>query len=516
MRLGSSSPSSSSRLALGLWILSLLALGIFAGVASYPAGDPFAAITTTTNTTAIIPPASADGGTDFTIDNIVYSGAGGRTVTYGATSTHSGAASATSCTPASGSTFPLGNNVVTCTARDAQNNVVGTATFNVTVTGDIAPPSITAPANVNAQSTGQFTQVNLGNPAVSDGADPSPIVFNDAPSAGFPVGTTTVTWTAVDHSGNEATAQQTVTITSGGGGSGPPAVQITSPANNAQVTAGIVTFGGTASSGAGVAAVELAMDGDAASYRPATLSGSGTSVTWTIGYNVPAGSHWFVARVTDNAGGQQWHSIALTATTGSTTNTPPAVQITSPANNAQVTAGTVPFSGTASSGAGVARVELAMDGNAASYRAATLSGSGSSVTWSIGYSVPAGSHWFVARVTDNIGRQEWHSIGLTATTGTTTNTPPAVQITSPANNAQVTAGIVTFGGTASSGAGVARVEMAMDGDAASYRPATLSGSGTSVTWTIGYNVPAGDHWVVARVTDNIGRQEWHSIAVVGR
>ncbi|MEW5841029.1 MAG: hypothetical protein AB1753_08495, partial [Thermoproteota archaeon] len=68
----------------------------------------------------------------------------------------------------------------------------------------------------------------------------------------------------------------------------------------------------------------------------------------------------------------------------------------------------------------------------------------------------------------------------------------------------------------SSGAGVARVEMAMDGDAASYRPATLSGSGTSVTWTIGYNVPAGDHWVVARVTDNIGRQEWHSIAVVGR
>ncbi|HZS74138.1 MAG TPA: post-COAP-1 domain-containing protein, partial [Candidatus Nitrosotalea sp.] len=39
-----------------------------------------------------------------------------------------------------------------------------------------------------------------------------PTVTNNAPSGGFPVGTTTVTWTATDHSGNKATALQTVTI----------------------------------------------------------------------------------------------------------------------------------------------------------------------------------------------------------------------------------------------------------------------------------------------------------------
>jgi hypothetical protein len=193
---------------------------------------------------------------------------------------------------------------------------VGTTSFTVTVTGDIAPPSITAPAAVRAQSTGTLTSVNLGNPTVSDSIDPSPIVFNDAPSGGFPVGTTTVTWTAVDHSGNQATAQQSVTIESGGSGgggnnSGPPAVQITSPANNAQVTAGTVTFSGTATSGAGVAIVEMAIDGDASTYRAATPASSGNWSTWSINYNIPTGNHYVVARVTDNIGRQAWHSIAV-------------------------------------------------------------------------------------------------------------------------------------------------------------------------------------------------------------
>jgi len=38
-------------------------------------------------------------------------------------------------------------------------------------------------------------------------------VSNNAPAGGFPVGTTTVTWTAVDSRGNRATATQSVTIT---------------------------------------------------------------------------------------------------------------------------------------------------------------------------------------------------------------------------------------------------------------------------------------------------------------
>jgi hypothetical protein len=47
-----------------------------------------------------------------------------------------------SCTPGSGSTFPLGTTTVTCKATDAAGNQ-GTATFTVTVTPPVTPPGST-------------------------------------------------------------------------------------------------------------------------------------------------------------------------------------------------------------------------------------------------------------------------------------------------------------------------------------------------------------------------------------
>jgi hypothetical protein len=52
---------------------------------------------------------------------------------------------------------------------------------------------------------------DLGDASASDIASPPVSVSNDAPSA-FPLGDTTVTWTAIDASGNVATAEQTVTV----------------------------------------------------------------------------------------------------------------------------------------------------------------------------------------------------------------------------------------------------------------------------------------------------------------
>src|SRR6185503_10871255 len=46
-----------------------------------------------------------------------------------------------------------------------------------------------------------------------DNVDPSPTVTSDAPGEGFVIGTTKVTWTATDASGNSASDTQTVTIT---------------------------------------------------------------------------------------------------------------------------------------------------------------------------------------------------------------------------------------------------------------------------------------------------------------
>ena len=77
---------------------------------------------------------------------------------------------------------------------------------------DTVAPSISAPADVTKEATGPFTPADLGTATVSDNVDTDPTVTNNAPAAGFPLGVTTVTWTATDDSGNSATATQKVTI----------------------------------------------------------------------------------------------------------------------------------------------------------------------------------------------------------------------------------------------------------------------------------------------------------------
>jgi len=106
--------------------------------------------------------------------------------------------------------FPLGETIVTWTATDDSGNSA-TDTQTVTVV-DTTPPSITAPADVTVEQTDRAgTPVALGSAAVSDICDADPEVTNDAPAV-FPLGETTVTWTATDDSGNSATATQTVTV----------------------------------------------------------------------------------------------------------------------------------------------------------------------------------------------------------------------------------------------------------------------------------------------------------------
>ena len=114
-------------------------------------------------------------------------------------------------TPASGSLFPLGTTIVNVTAADAAGNAA-TGSFTVTV-HDTTPPVITAPADVNVEgnTTGGATGVALGTPIVTDIVDPSPAVTNNAP-AFFPMGQTTVTWTATDASDNSAATTQIVNV----------------------------------------------------------------------------------------------------------------------------------------------------------------------------------------------------------------------------------------------------------------------------------------------------------------
>lgn len=76
---------------------------------------------------------------------------------------------------------------------------------------DNTMPWITCPGNVTLPPSEEaVVAATLGDLTAADNCF-QVSVTNDAPAAGYPFGTTTVTWTATDSSGNTATCQQTVT-----------------------------------------------------------------------------------------------------------------------------------------------------------------------------------------------------------------------------------------------------------------------------------------------------------------
>jgi gliding motility-associated-like protein len=93
------------------------------------------------------------------------------------------------------------------------NGNVETATQKVIIK-DTQKPSITCPLAVSVSTDTNSctaTGVALGAPTVSDNCSGTVTVTNDAPSS-FPIGNTTVTWTATDAGGNTETCTQIVKV----------------------------------------------------------------------------------------------------------------------------------------------------------------------------------------------------------------------------------------------------------------------------------------------------------------
>jgi FG-GAP-like repeat/HYR domain len=129
----------------------------------------------------------------------------GATVNYTVTATDDvDPAPVVSCTPASGSTFPLGDTTVTCTASDAAGNRA-TASFVIYVR-DTTPPSLTLPGDLVVDATSPAgADVSFGATA-TDAVDPTPVVTCTRSPGTFPIGDTKVICTATDSSGNQASA----------------------------------------------------------------------------------------------------------------------------------------------------------------------------------------------------------------------------------------------------------------------------------------------------------------------
>ncbi|HJW45394.1 MAG TPA: HYR domain-containing protein [Lysobacter sp.] len=191
------------------------------------------------------------------------------------------------CTPTSGSIFALGDTTVTCTASDTAGNAAVPSHFNVTVV-DTTAPVVIAPANVTAEATGPLTHVAHGMATASDAVGVVSLT-NNAPAT-FPLGTTTITWTATDAAGNSASATSTVTV-----------VDTTAPAVSVPAT---IVSEATSAAGAAVSfsasAIDLVYGNVAVSCAPA--SGS----TFALGTTTATCS------ATDGSGNTGQASFAIT------------------------------------------------------------------------------------------------------------------------------------------------------------------------------------------------------------
>jgi predicted outer membrane repeat protein len=116
---------------------------------------------------------------------------------------------AINCTPVSGTTFALGTTQVSCKAKDAKDNESDAKTFDVRVQDTTAPVISGMPSDITEEATSSAgTVVTYTKPTANDAVDPSPVVTcSPAPGSTFPVGSTTVSCTAKDATGNESAAK---------------------------------------------------------------------------------------------------------------------------------------------------------------------------------------------------------------------------------------------------------------------------------------------------------------------
>ncbi|MBV9210488.1 MAG: HYR domain-containing protein, partial [Acidobacteria bacterium] len=118
-----------------------------------------------------------------------------------------------SCSRASGSSFPVGTTTVVCSPETGDE-----CSFAVTVEDNVNP-TISCPSDINTAEDTEGSGIATVTYTTPAGSDDSGTVFVtcDHPSgSGFPVGTTTVTCTAADAGGNEASCSFDVHVTGTG------------------------------------------------------------------------------------------------------------------------------------------------------------------------------------------------------------------------------------------------------------------------------------------------------------
>ena len=110
----------------------------------------------------------------------------------------------------------IGTYAVTYDVTDAEGNAADRVTRMVMVT-DTVIPDITAPLAITFEATDTLTPLSRSDYGTATSGDDTADITDDAPDA-FPLGATTITWTATDPATNEMMATQVVTIVRPTGG----------------------------------------------------------------------------------------------------------------------------------------------------------------------------------------------------------------------------------------------------------------------------------------------------------
>ena len=116
------------------------------------------------------------------------------------------------CSPASDTTFELGDTTVTCNAMDMFGNQATAVTFTVHVV-DTTAPVLSLPSTITAYATGPSGVAVTFQASANDLVDGSiNVTCNQASGSVFPVGTNTVTCKATDKQKNEATGSFIINV----------------------------------------------------------------------------------------------------------------------------------------------------------------------------------------------------------------------------------------------------------------------------------------------------------------
>ncbi|MDG1766259.1 MAG: HYR domain-containing protein, partial [Flavobacteriales bacterium] len=168
--------------------------------------------------------------------------------------------------------YPLGTTAVLWTVSDYNGNTAS-CSMNITVIDDVAPVITCASDVIASTNLGSCSaSIALPSPVATDNCGLASLIDN-APAT-FPIGTTTVTYTAVDNAGNVSTCAIDVIVSDNENPTITCAADVNTTTDAGSCFAAVVLAAPTTSDNCGVASV----NNDA----PATFPIGTTTVTWTV------------------------------------------------------------------------------------------------------------------------------------------------------------------------------------------------------------------------------------------